>query len=464
MNNSNKNLAILGELKATEWGTRFGLIVYSFGIFILSSGILYGLRALDIVLSAGLTAIILASVQVIHLIFWAVKRSWFFDPEALSIAFAISTEENSREYYREIKKQFKQQVFSKNLGRFVKVRELPSDMKFKTPEEAEAFIVKKGIRVLVWGDTMEAKLHNAPFTQFNIKLSYQHGIVDPIKRTKFLADIGTAIQRKSWGVWKPHSYFGLVVVAGNVLEISLFTLGMCLASIPSFSYLTKSVDILEDLNNILQNRKQDVNFPNLDFVKQKVRSVLRDAYNLLMGFYWETKKDIEKAIEYGDRATKLDENNFIAHQNMAVFKWLNNEQDQARYHTKRAWRIRPGHPLPRFNMAFFNFYDRKFEQGLRQYKKIKNETMTNIVDVVDFLEKEYEKSTGNFGLLFACGWLNTKFVDQLRGFTQLREFLSKSDGKSEYAILVDEAKKTLNSITINSTTNPLQSAIGDVAD
>lgn len=455
MNDSNKNLAVLGELKATEWGTRFGLIVYSFGIFILSSGILYGLRALDIVLSAKLTVIILAGIQIVHLILWAIKRSWFFDPEALSMAFAISTEENSREYYREIKKQFKQQIFSKNLGRFVRVRELPSDMKFETSEVAEAFIIKKGIRVLIWGDTTEAKLNNAPFTQFNIKLSYQHGIVDSVRRTKFLADIGTAIQRKSWGVWKPHSYFGLVVVAGNVLEISLFTLGMCLASIPNFSYLTKSVDVLEDLNNILQNRKQDANFPNLDFVKQKVRSVLRDAYNLLMGFYWETKKNIGKAIEYGEKAIKLDENNFIAHQNMAVFRWLNNEQEKARYHTKRAWRIRPGHPLPRFNMAFFNFYDRKFEQGLRRYKKIKDETATNVVDVVEFLEREYEKVPDNLGLLFASGWLNVKFVDQLRGIDKLKEFLSKSKGNGEYALLTEEAQKVLNSITIAQAKNPL---------
>lgn len=320
---------------------------------------------------------------------------------------------------------------------------MPSDINFSDANIAEKFITRKGIRLLVWGNTIEGNLNNTPFTQFNIKLSYQHGIFDKDKQKRFVDDIGTAVQRKLWGVWQPNSFHQLVVVSDNVIEISLFTLGVCLATVPSISYLLKSVDIFEKLDLILKERREDINFPNLKFVKQKVRAFLRDSYNFLLMFYWGQHKNLNEAIGYAEKAIKMDENNFIAHQNMAVFRWLKGQKELAEYHTKRAWHIRPGHPLPRFNKAFFFINDRKFESGLKQYKKIEYAGDTNIVDVIEFIEKEFEKTPNNLGLLFVAGWLNTQYADQVRGVAQLQDFLLKSDSQQEYNPLIIETHKVL---------------------
>jgi tetratricopeptide (TPR) repeat protein len=195
---------------------------------------------------------------------------------------------------------------------------------------------------------------------------------------------------------------------------------------------------------MLKNRQPDVNFPYLQEVKQKTRFLLRDLYSILMAYYWHVRKHLDKSMEYAHKVIKIDENNFNAHLNMAVFYWLKSDKQKAHSHTDRAWRIRPGHPLTRFNKAFFFLHDRNYEQALKQYKRIQYVGDTNIIDVIEFLEQEYEKAKDNAGFLFAAGWLNLKFADQLRGREQLLEFVAKSTGDSSYSVLIEEAKRVLN--------------------
>jgi len=441
---SDKLFETIKDLREFEWQTKYGWLGYSIGIFIFSLTLIIVLEQLKIVINIYWAVGVFFVPQIIHSFIWFIKRNIFYDDSVLTVAFAITMEETSKNYYREIKKRFSEQIATYKLRNHVKIKNLPSDISFSDANTAEKFITKKGIRLLIWGNTIEGNVNNAPLTQFNIKLSYQHGVFDKNKRKKFVDDIGIAIQRRSWGVWQPNSFYQLIVVSGNVIEISLFTLGACLATVPSLIYLLKSVDIFEKLDIILKERKEDANFPNLIFVKQKVRTFLRDLYNFLLIFYWKQNKDLDKAIEYALKAIKMDENNFIAHQNMAVFQWLKGENRNARYHTKRAWRIRPGHPLPRFNKAFFFIYDRKFESGLKQYKKIEYVGDTNIIEVIEFIEKEFEKASNNLGLLFVAGWLNAQYADQIRGLAQLEDFLLKSNSQQEYNPLVMETNKILN--------------------
>lgn len=436
-------LEILRELRGLEWPSKRGGVVYAFGIFLLSSAVITILAKTGIVLNTYWIIGILLGLQLIHMIVWFVKRNFFYDPSALTIAFAVATEETSQGYYKEIKKKFREQVATYKLQDDIKIKELPTDVAFLDAKSAEAFIVKKGIKLLVWGNTTEGNIGNAPFSQFNVKLSYQHGVIDKEKQKKFTDDIGMAIQRRMWGIRQPDSFHHLIVVSGNILEISLYTLGACLATVPNVNYLLKSVDIFEKLQTILKERNQDINFPNLAFVRQKTRSFLGDSYNFLLMLYWGRMKDLDKAILYADKAIKIDENNFIAHQNMAVFQWLKRQTDRAKYHTKRAWHIRPGHPLPRFNKAFFFIQEKKFESGLKQYKKIEYVGDTNIVDVIEFVEKEFENTSDNLGLLFVVGWLNMRYADQVRGVSQLQDFLLKSNGQQEYNPLIVETQKVL---------------------
>ena len=439
-------IKVIEDLRSVEWKTLFGWCIYSIFLFFISASIILTIKSFGINLESYTLLGLLLILQIIHSVIWFIKRTIFYDPEIITIGFAITPEESSKDYYKEIKKKFKENLSLRKLSKFLKIIELPTDLKFEKDEDAEKFILQKDIRVLIWGNTTEAMIDNAPFTQFNVKFSYQHGVIDPTKRKKFVEDIDVAAQRKYWGIWRPQSYYGLIVVSGNILEISLFIFGICLATIPQIKYLLRAVEIFEALEIILKERRKDENFPNLPFVKQKVRNFLRDAYTILQIFYWQEYKDLSKATEFAKKAIKFDENNFLAHQNLAIFKWLNGDKEGAKFHTNRAWKIKPGHPLPRFNFAFFYMWDKQFDLALKEYKKIQYAGETNTLDVAEFLYNEYEKTPENFGLLFASGWVNINFADQVRGILQLQEFLNKTKSLSEYKTLNKEAEIIINNI------------------
>lgn len=439
----NKPLNIIRDLKDVEYGTRFGWIYYSIGLFILSVILILSLKAIGLSFNLWINLLFIVVVQFVHSSLWFSRRQKIFNLKNLVIAFAIATEKESKDYYKEIKKEFRRQVAKYKLESIIKIKELSSDVKFNNDNEAERYIKKKGIWVLLWGDTREGNLNNTPITQFNIKASFQFNQLDEEKRKSFLSDVNLATQRRVLSVWQKNSSYQLVIVSGNIVEISLFTLGACLATAPNIDYFLKSVLIFEKLHDILKRRKQDTNFPNLIFVKEKVRSLLDQSFSDLSSYFWQEKKDLDKAIEYGEQAIKINENNFNAHQDMAVWRWLSNEPELSKQHTNRAWKLRPGNPLPRFNRAFYLIVDKKFEAGFREYKKIKYVGNTNIVNVVDFIENEFEKNKNNLGFLFIAGWLNKLHVDQIRGIKLLEDFLSQAKDKDEYNYLVAEAKKAL---------------------
>ena len=169
---SNKSLEIIKELKEFEWQTKIGWLGYSVGIFIFSAAIIITLQQVKVPINLYWTLGIFLVPQIVHSATWFIKRNFFYDPSILTVAFAITTEEASKNYYREVKKRFKEQIATYKLQDRLKIRELPSDISFSDANTAEKFITRKGIRLLVWGNTIEGNLNNAPFTQFNIKLSY----------------------------------------------------------------------------------------------------------------------------------------------------------------------------------------------------------------------------------------------------------------------------------------------------
>src|SRR3989338_4396726 len=159
---ADKPLEILRELKSFEWQTKSGWLGYSSGIFLLSVFLIFSLQQIKVPLNLYLILGIFAVPQATHSLLWWIKRNFFYDSAVLTIAFAIATEESSKEYYREIKKRFKEQLATHNLQSRLKVKELPSDVNFADAKTAEEFIVKKGIRLLIWGNTIEGNLNNEP--------------------------------------------------------------------------------------------------------------------------------------------------------------------------------------------------------------------------------------------------------------------------------------------------------------
>ncbi|MAG44765.1 hypothetical protein CL633_02645 [bacterium] len=446
-------IEIIQKHKSVKWQSKLGLLVYPIVIFGIEYSIIFALDQIELKLGTNIKIYILLISQVIYLASWLLKRTLFYDADILTVAFAISTDKKTKNYYKELKQRFNDWIQLLKLENIIKLKELPDIPIFKSNKDAEKFIIENGIRLLIWGNTYEESMvKNEPFVKFNVKFSYQYSYFQAKKKSTekkyrkvVKSKIDKAAQRKYWGIWRPNSAYQLEIVSGNIIEISLFIVGFCLATMPDFSlnYLRKAIKVFEKLEKLLKTKKQDDNLPNLNQIRDQVRSMLIKSCEQCMDIYWNHQRDLENAIKYAEKIIKLDENNFGAHQNLAPFKWKKGEQDAARYHTKRAWKISPGHPLTRFNRGFLYFYDKNFKSGLNQYKKIKTDEHTNILNVVEFIEEEFEQRKDNLGLLFAAVWLNIKFADLGRGVKQLNKFLVKAKNQDEYSFLINEAEKLL---------------------
>jgi hypothetical protein len=427
------------EVKKFSWNTKRGLIAYSVLILFLSKGIIDWLKIPVFPVFPLFAILILVVPTAVHVFLWLIVRNIYYDFNILTVAFGISAGESSGDYYREIKKRFKRHICEYRIKSKVKVVELPDDVSFSDAASAEKYIIQKGMRLLIWGHTTEGTSNNVSQSQFNVRFSYQFNLRKNQKRTDFTEQVGLSLPGRAWGISAGNSLSELLVVSGNIIETSLYILGMCFATVPSKDYGMIAVEIFEDLRNILRKRRPDQDFPNLSAIEDKVKLNLEKLYNSLADYYSFINENPDEAIKYYEKLIAINQNNFSAHQGMALFKWLKGDREAAEYHTKRLLRIDPNASPGRLNKAFFLLYDRRYDEAWDQYKKIPALETLNVIEIICFIEREFEKMPDNLGLFFIAGWLNFNYGDHDRGKQQIQDFLNRAAGSENLTVFISEA-------------------------
>ena len=126
------------------------------------------------------------------------------------------------------------------------IKTLREDINFESNEDAEKYILKKEINLLIWGDTMESVSDNMENTRFNIMYSYVYRKKKEESPDKFALLVRNGLQRSKWDVVHNQSQAGLIVVASNILESSLFILGSCLKTVPRLNFWFASIKTFEE--------------------------------------------------------------------------------------------------------------------------------------------------------------------------------------------------------------------------
>jgi len=439
----NDIITLQDKLRGLDWRTKSGYFWYALFIFLVCSFITIILCSI-FNFNSWVKVAVIGVPQIIWLLCWLCGRNYFKNGKKIKVAFAIKTESCSCGLYQEIQKEFQRQIIKYKLGSMVAVKKLREDKVFKSGEEAEKYILKKNISLLIWGDTMESKQGGEDTTRFNIMYSYVYRKRKGESPDTFGLSMRDGIQRPKWDVVHNQSQAGLVVVTGNILESSLFVLGSCLRTIPRLNFWLASVKIFEELRLILKERKVD-DFPQLLNLRERVKNKLLDLYVELGIGYWYYFEDKDRAKEFTLKADKLNSNIFNVHQNLALYEYLEGNREQSEFHTKRARKINPRSDLPYVNQAFFAVLDKNWDKLLGNLKQVKNIHDTNPVTLISFIERERDRRPDNLGLLFYNGWFNINFVDEGRGKEQINEFLEKTEDKiDEYELLIKESQKILN--------------------
>lgn len=439
-------------LRQIDWSSKSSLFTASAINFLLIVAIAAGLGQMNIELESKLYIITISVLEILIIVRWVYSRYIHpFDPRALAIGFAIDTPGESQKLYNEIFASFNRYVQQNRLEKLVHIKLLPADIKFKTQSDAQKYLDRKGLRLIIWGDTSRATLDGAGVTIFNINITYNINAksMDDANQTKQIVD--SSIKRKAWSIFDDNSLPGQLVVAENVIEIALFTLSVCLTSLyistRDIRMLSNSTRLLEQLRTQLIPRIPNDNFPNLIEVRNHISESLFMQYSEAASYFTREKRDPEEAYEWAFKAVSLQPHHFGANIQMALSSWLVGDASGARKYSKIAQKIDPKNTLPYLNFAFFHFYNGKHAKALSYYKRLNNKIVKQIyiLDVISFLEAEYDK-TKKPALLFAAAWLSDKYADSKRAAQMMRTFMDLVDGDNAYIKLLDESKAILRQV------------------
>lgn len=373
----------------------------------------------------------------LYCISWYYFSGRLFFSSKIQILFAIDSSKESKEYCDKVIKSINFQIDQLNLNRTICIRQMPSDLSFGERAKAERYIKTRMIDLLVWGHTLDGRLQEAKVSEFNLRFSYLYAHVPQQISQIFLKEIDKGSRRQYWKILEDRSFNDLKVVSTNIVEVSLFIIGLCLFI---RGELLQSIEILEKVRFLLKN-KNEVEFPDIKNVKKQIDLYLADSYRLVGQ---QIKNDRpQDARQLFQKLLEIIPDDSGAHLEMAKLVYVIDKDVQAsRIHTDKV--TSPDlKQLTNYNYAFYAIREKDSATMLKYYQKIRSAPSQNIIEILDFLRVESAKDSDNILYLFALGYLNIYHGDISVGVGDLKEFIEKAKVIPEYEILVQNAEPLL---------------------
>jgi tetratricopeptide (TPR) repeat protein len=421
-----------------EWKTKKGLVAYSIFIVVVVGALLLLMKELGIEVPPGWNISILGFTVMVHFVFWI----WAYAIYPLyigkiKIAFSLDIPEQDP-ILDELKREFWFQLDSLNLSHAVKIIELPRDKRFSDSDEAEEYSKKKDINLLVWGHMKKGQVDAQEVAEARLKFTYTYPTFSKKSLDELLKkDVKLAVVNRNWRIAIRNSIVDIDAVARNMMEISLFIIGLCLLLGRD---IKRCLNVFEKLRGSLAPNVGTNDRRRAAFL-QRFEQIHIQALDVLAIYLYQGNRMRELRICL---ERMIDINNAIpsAHINLAKLRYLEGDMDSARYHTNQADRLQANNPLCVINRAFFAVLEHKFEKAGKLYAGLtKNKDWSlacNTLEVSLFLEDEWNKHSDNIGLLFGAGFMNYHFVDKRRGKRQLKNFLklvNRQEDKRPYSRL-----------------------------
>jgi hypothetical protein len=444
MSDSSDPFSLLDRIYRIDLSTKRGLIGATVANLLSVSATAGIIDQLKVDVPSEYFLLAIAGIEAIVVLI-GIYQLWLrpFDTKTMAVAFAIKPDDESRKLNDGLNSSLQKEITRLKLSNLISVRKLPNDKFFSSGKQAEDYLRKKGLRVLIWGDADTRTRSGETVTVFNIQISYQHQPMDESNRKDLISTVQQGITRSGWIISHNETLNGTVVVSANVIEVSLYALAVCLVSVRHPDFVLNGIGVLEHLHARLEGRSEDENFPNLSTVRDKINSLLADQYSSMSVYYMMEKHDVETAYEWAMKAVNLKPSDYLWNINVAFLAWELGDEDQAQKYTAAAASIAPNESLHKLNLAFFQLVKGHYGKAVVQYKKISDTVYrTNIPMSVEFIQRRHDR-TKEPSMLFAAGWVSHRFGDKTLGRQLLNEFLQEVDGDTSYKPLVKEATKEL---------------------
>ena len=279
---------------------------------------------------------------------------------------------------------------------------------------------------------------------FSVKVTYHIETIvsDSNQLGVILDEINLGVKRGGWVVDLSNTENDLNIIRSNIVEIGSYALAKCLACFPDEKMNELALSIFQESK--LRLLSSGIFYQErLDSLNQ----VNKEIINLLLkisGRAFERKR-YAAAIYPLSKILLIDTQNTNAIGGTAYCHWKNGDKDEAKKFADRLWNVSPGSPDGRINKAFFSITRKHYKVALRQYKLIREKGIGSVEPLwtVDFLQEEYKKNQQEHAYLFCSGFLNTYWGDLASGKAELQDFISKTEGISEYLEMRNSANGIL---------------------
>lgn len=434
------------EYLSKRWPTKTGYLL----VVIVVTALVLTLEYLIILvcnlkIPRYLTFLFILLALLIHDALWR-----FFTGRIIFLFFnkiTIAIHPNVLKEYKDLKKILISLIKERHVGGWFKIAILPEVLVLDDNKKAENYLTKRGLNLLIWGESISGQELGKEVTQYKLKFScsFDYPTHNPAARMLLIRDFDELLKERYWKVHKENSLTEIHSLGESITEVGLYVIAICLLTRGNIG---KGLNILEDLFIRIHN----------DPIKKKllicsrIKNHLVSLYNLLSIIAWREEKNKIKSVELTKKTLALDENNYDSHVRLALFEYQEGNIPESKRHVKRCRNINPRHPCTIFDQAFYFILERKYGKAAATYKKLNQTIVDGLLafEVANFLEEEYRKKKREIGFLFASGFVNTKFVPHTKlGLKQLKDFCRLAENKQEYIDFYNITKGILSNYSRN---------------
>lgn len=315
------------------------------------------------------------------------------------------------------------------------------------------------IDIIIWGDVFCGSKENKAVCDFK-GLSFTskipgHVAVGNLSEI-FKSDINIALVSRDWNIYEVNSLPDAEKISANLSEIILFVLGIIYCQYGE--YAEHSVVILEHLFRLLSSQINKDEKPVISeaaktmsmsaglFRHSRVLGILLNVYKNLGSFFAE-HHDYRKAKFYLDKFRAYEKNDIAVLSNLAVCAFYIKDISAAKGFTDELCGIDRNNEICLTNRGFFGIHEKNYQRALYYYKEVarRERVVTNqiIVKVIAFLDERKTETPKELAYDFAIGVLNFNFIDKEAGVKELRKFVKKALGMSQYEEMINFANSEI---------------------
>lgn len=352
--------------------------------------------------------------------------------------------------------RLKDQLKALNLLDQFKIVEIGIDA-FSNNEEAEKFITKKKLKLVIHGTVYDGKSDNK--YRYDLKnFFFTYAVANIPKESPFFkaiqADINLICGYRDWNIEESNDIIDTERVANNLFEIILSIIAIALS--PSAKYVNLSIQLIEKLLPVLESQitpkekiiniskdKATARVPLKILRSGRLRAILHGCYFAITDIFILEKK-YNEAIATVNKGLNAGADKYHSYAKLALVAYHKDGLEKAIEYTDKMDTVRKNTIAVDLNRAFFSIKQKQYTEAVKYYdsarEKDKRDDKFIIESVLVFLNERLQGDKNEPAYEYAIGVLTHNFIDKKRGKDKLLTFLEHVGTNEAYASMIAIAK------------------------